>query len=125
VSDPRPHLRALLDATQGDQVACPRLWLEALLAEPARPARARDLTVDDLCQRFDRKPSAVRAWLEAGRLPGAYKLNGREWRVPPAVLEAFEVAQRAGQGSGRAERQEEGGGANLGAWRTARGGQAA
>jgi hypothetical protein len=124
MSDPRQLLRALLDACPGAQVTAPRAWIEAMLVEPSRSAAERDLTVQDLCQRYDRKASAVRAWLERGDLPGAYRLHGREWRVPPAALAAFETAQR--EGRGRAPNAAGAGPvANLGAWRGVRGGQAA
>lgn len=36
----------------------------------------------------------MRAWLEAGRFPGAYKLRGRDWRVPPDAVEAFKARER-------------------------------
>ena len=53
-----------------------------------------DATVAELAARFHRSPSTIRGWLEAGRFPGAYKLNGRDWRVPPDALAAFLAAQR-------------------------------
>lgn len=69
--------------------------LEALgAAVPATPGA--DLTVGELSAHYHRAPSTVRAWLEAGRFPGAYKLNGRDWRVPPAALEAFRTGQHTG-----------------------------
>lgn len=55
---------------------------------------SHDLSVSELCARYQRSPSTVRGWLEAGRFPGAYKLNGRDWRVPPDALAAFQSAQR-------------------------------
>jgi len=61
-----------------------------------------DLTVAELSARFHRAPSTVRAWLEAGRFPAAYKLNGRDWRVPPAALESFRAAQHTGLRAWRA-----------------------
>jgi helix-turn-helix protein len=55
-----------------------------------------DLTVAELSERFHRAPSTIRAWCEAGRFPDAYRLNGRDWRVPPAALEAFRAGQHTG-----------------------------
>ena len=55
-----------------------------------------DLSVGELSAYFHRAPSTVRAWLEGGRFPGAFKLNGRDWRVPPAALEAFRAGQHTG-----------------------------
>ena len=51
---------------------------------------AIDMTVQELADRFGRCPSTVRAWCEAGRLPGAYKLRGREWRIPAVALRLFQ-----------------------------------
>ncbi len=73
------------------------------------PAPSADLTVAELADRFHRSPSTVRGWLEAGRFPTAYKLSGRDWRVPVAGVEAF-VAQE------RTSRRREAP-ADLGAWR--------
>jgi excisionase family DNA binding protein len=55
-----------------------------------------DLTVAELAQRFRRSPSTVRQWLGSGQLEG-YKLFGREWRVTPAAVAAFQESQRQGQ----------------------------
>ena len=66
----------------------------------AAPATARDplppadFTVAQLAARFGRTPSCVRAWLDAGRFEGAYKLNNKDWRVPVAGVLAFEAAAR-------------------------------
>lgn len=80
----------------------PRDWILGRLAEqvPARdaplPATAPtvDRTVHDLAILFGKRPSTVRAWIEQGDFPGSYKLHGKEWRVPPAALDAFQRAQR-------------------------------
>jgi hypothetical protein len=69
--------------------------LEALgAAIPTTPGA--DLTVAELSAHFHRAPATVRAWLEAGRFPGAYKLNGRAWRIPSPALEAFRTRQHTG-----------------------------
>ena len=74
-------------------------WVLELLTDgqdsPARPGTpAVDLNVADLAFLFKKKPSTVRAWIERGDFPGAYKLNGKEWRVPAAAVEAFQRAQQ-------------------------------
>jgi Helix-turn-helix domain len=61
---------------------------------PAPSIAPADLTVSDLARRFGRHGSTVRAWVERGLFPGAYRLQGREWRVPAAGLQAFEAGQR-------------------------------
>ncbi|MGH7511522.1 MAG: helix-turn-helix transcriptional regulator [Gemmatimonadales bacterium] len=101
----------------GTAVPVPRELLLELLAGPLQTSATgpRDLTVADLCTRFERGPSAVRAWLERGDFPGAFKLHGRDWRVPAAAVEAFCANQAAGT-SGTAAAGDE-----LGAWRQVRG----
>jgi len=53
-----------------------------------------DFTVGELALRFHRSPSTIRDWCEHGRLGGAYKLNGRDWRIPEAAVDAFVARQR-------------------------------
>ena len=48
----------------------------------------------------------MRAWVERGDFPGAYKLHGKEWRVPVSSLEAFQNRQRGAKSD-----------AGLSAWR--------
>jgi len=81
----------------------PRDWVLEGLSEdipgvptveaPALPARV-DLTIRDLAQLFGKQPSTVRAWVERGDFPGAYKLHGKEWRVPVTAVDAFQNRQR-------------------------------
>ena len=73
--------------------------------DPAPPARL-DLTIRDLAKLFGKQPSTVRAWVERGDFPGAYKLHGKEWRVPVSSLEAFQNRQRGAKSD-----------AGLSAWR--------
>lgn len=73
-------------------------------------AAQADFTVAELAARFHRSPSTVRDWCEHGRFEGAYKLNGRDWRIPLAALDAFLAEQRG-------ERLV----AHLGAWRAVQG----
>jgi len=69
---------------------------KALLLEllAGAEAPAADLTVRELAEQLHRAPSTVRGWVEEGRLPGAYKLNGRDWRVPVEAMETFLASQR-------------------------------
>jgi hypothetical protein len=97
----RVGLQALASALlAGSSVSIPREWLLDLLqGAPAAPdqqgiAQRADLTVAALAARFGRKTSTVRGWLERGLFPGAYRFQGREWRVPAAGLVAFEADQR-------------------------------
>src|SRR5437867_8545726 len=95
-------LRAALAAMPAGTLV-PRDWVLDRLSEdipavppavtPAPPARV-DLTIRDLAQLFGKQPSTVRAWVERGDFPGAYKLHGKEWRVPESGVEAFQNRQR-------------------------------
>ena len=94
-----------------------RGWIEEDGEELTHDGQALvvDLTVEDIAQQFDRTPACVRGWCRAGRLPGAYRLNGREWRIPRAALAAYIEAEKSGQSNGRAAVLS--GAVDLGAWR--------
>jgi hypothetical protein len=82
---------------EGATVPVPREWLLDLLAiAVTAPATGvpMDPTVEVIASRYGRAASTIRGWCEAGRFSGAYKLNGREWRIPPSALEAFEAQER-------------------------------
>ena len=68
-------------------------------AETPAPAARVDLTIRDLAQLFGKQSSTVRAWVERGDFPGAYKLYGKEWRVPLTAVETFQDLQRQRPGS--------------------------
>lgn len=120
---PRDALRALVDASPPDAVlSVPARWLSALLSDampPSRPAEALslDLTVNDLAERMNRKPSTVRTWCERGELPGAYRNRGREWRIPPSAVEAMQREQAKQQRAPRSRPTARRGVTDLGAWR--------
>lgn len=46
-------------------------------------------TVGSVAKMFDVKPYTVRRWLEEGKFPNAFKLNGTRWRIPKKDLEAL------------------------------------
>ena len=62
-------------------------WLDAE-SVPGRTSLAAhvDLTVDQFAAELNRAPSTVRGWCAAGQVSGAYRLHGREWRIPRASL---------------------------------------
>jgi excisionase family DNA binding protein len=108
MSDPRPHIRALVEAVGPDAVvSVPAAWLREVLAGDSQQGRANvnndkrlidqaDLTVKEVAARFGRKPCTVRLWLERGMFSGAYRLHGREWRIPLDALAKFEADARQG-----------------------------
>src|SRR5436309_2579578 len=92
---------AASDGGQADQAAVPA-----------------DFTVAELAARFHRSASTVRDWCEHGRFEGAYKLNGRDWRIPQAGVDAFLIKPRGE--SPVAQKSGESPVAQLGAWRAVR-----
>ncbi|PYP55500.1 MAG: hypothetical protein DMD40_13315 [Gemmatimonadetes bacterium] len=81
----------------------PRDWLlEQLsdtLVQGAPSASFVDLTIQELATMFGKRPSTVRAWVERGDFPGAYKLHGKKWCVPAGSVQEFQVRQRSSLGS--------------------------
>ena len=78
VSLPVDVLRDWLDAEEGD-------FPEQTSSEP----QGFDLTVQDAADLLGRAPSTVRGWCSSGVLPGAYRLRGREWRIPRSSLDSL------------------------------------
>ena len=56
-----------------------------------------DLTAEQVAEQLGRSPSTIRGWCIDGRLR-AYKLNGREWRVPRAAIREYLEGQKNGDG---------------------------
>lgn len=109
--------RAVQGLPEGASITLPvgvvRNWLSDL-PEEADDNRFGDLTVPELAAELDRAESTVRGWLNAGDIPQAYKLNGREWRVPRTAVRDFLDRQRdEDEGPGRIRSR----GGKLGDWR--------
>ena len=101
-AEQRAALRVLASAyPDGATVPVPCAWLLELLegAVPAEPTPALegDLTCKAACAVLGRHDSTVRAMCERGELAGAYRHRGREWRIPPASIRAYQEAQRSGK----------------------------
>lgn len=78
----------------GTEVTLTReLLLDALRVDEAQP-QAPLHTVAEVAGQLHRSPSTVRGWCEAGRFAGAFKLNGRDWRIPVAAIARFLAGQR-------------------------------
>jgi len=80
VTVPKEYILELLDGSGSEGGTAP----------PVGP----DLTVQEVATRFGRDPSTVRPWISQGRFSGAYRFQGREWRIPPRALAAFEEIER-------------------------------
>jgi hypothetical protein len=88
--DLRGRLRAIVDPLPaGAAVTLPADILRTWLDEEASGPDAVDLTAVDVGALLRRAPSTIRTWCAAGRLPGAYRCRGREWRIPRAALRAL------------------------------------
>lgn len=104
--DVHAHLRALAEASPpGSMLNVPREWVLLVLGSGEPVASAADPTIRELAARFGRSPSTIRWWIESNRFPGAYRLRGREWRVPASGVAAFEAAERVTAGEGGADRK--------------------
>lgn len=83
----------------------------------------RDLSSSEAGLALGRSDSTVRAWCRDGRLPGAYRQSGREWRIPRSAIDAFRAAQRVENSRpaptpAPTPRGRRSGGADLSAWRS-------
>lgn len=86
--------RLLEDLPPGGSVTFQRSALEELLEASTEPRGGReepiaDLTVPELAKELNRSESTVRGWCADGLINGAYKLRGREWRIPRAAARRF------------------------------------
>ena len=102
----------------GSAVTLSADWLRAQLERDGREDKdgVSDLTVGELAEELGRSVSAVRGWLAVKLVPGAYKLRGREWRVPRAGLRQF-LDQEAGRRRQTASGVRSGQEADLRSWR--------
>ncbi len=105
-------LKAILEALPDDALV-PVRWLRARLGAPAGTPddRIGDLSCTDVAKVLGRTPGCIRGWCARGEIPGAYRLNGREWRLPAAALRAYLDAHGSKQSGKDAEAVD------LGAWR--------
>lgn len=108
-------LRDLLESLPTDALLPVGFILEELGVEQGGDVGPLgDLTLQQVAEATGRAVSTVRTWCNSGRLPGCYRLNGRDWRVPRAALEAL----RNGKPEPAADRPSRP--ADLAAWRSER-----
>lgn len=74
-----------------------------------------DLTADAVGAELGRSASTIRAWCASARIPGAYRLHGREWRIPRASLRRYLDTQA--QGHAPKVKPEGESSVDLGRWR--------
>lgn len=110
------NLREKLEMLPPDSLV-PAGWVLDQLQEP-EPEEEKLLRVEDLAEKFDRTPGTVRTWCREGRLEGAFRVRGREWRIPASAVEVFQKEQMTDDG--RVEPLGRGPEADLGAWRKER-----
>ena len=80
-----------------DNALLPVSWIRAHLPETAttKPGDSDvDLTVEHVAELFGRADSTIRTWIAQGVFPSAYRLRGREWRIPRSDLVAHQQQQR-------------------------------
>jgi hypothetical protein len=92
-------LRLAQALPDGTAVPVPRGWLLELLSgagAPAAPTQAleMDLTPEEVGAALQRSPVTIRAFCRANLFPGAYRLRGRQWRIPRTALSAFQMTER-------------------------------
>lgn len=71
--------------------------LRQMLLAGAAQAGRKDLSLEEFAARIDRAVSTARGLCSRGLVPGAYKLNGRDWKIPEASLDAYLNAQSVGK----------------------------
>jgi excisionase family DNA binding protein len=102
----------------GSSVSLSVDWLREELAAEDRAGDAPPelLTLDDVAERVGRAVSTVRSWCNSGQLEGAFRLNGRDWRVPASALQKYLEAQAKQEPSEMGNRGE----VDLASWRRLR-----
>jgi len=100
VESPFVRLEAVLSMLPNEALL-PVSWLRSQLIgqvdNSPQCTLPTDVTVAIVADELGRADSTVRSWCRTGQLPGAYRLRGREWRIPASALAAFFANQRSGR----------------------------
>ncbi|MDX2206041.1 MAG: helix-turn-helix domain-containing protein [Gemmatimonadales bacterium] len=87
---------AVLAALQGrspdDPITLPASWILAAIGGEGSPAEV-DMSAPQVAELLGRTTNCVAGWCRLGLFRGAYRLRGREWRIPRAAFDSF---QRSG-----------------------------
>lgn len=112
----RSHLASVVEGMpEGASVSLPVDWIRSLLEEEPEAGVPELLDLEEVAEIVGRAVSTVRTWCNTGELEGAFKLRGREWKVPREALRRFLEEQ----GSERPDPTPSGP-VDLGSWRTQR-----
>jgi excisionase family DNA binding protein len=113
------------DSSVSFSVATLKAWTKEE-GSPPRPADelTPDLTVEDFAELMGKAASTVRMWLNQGMVPEAYKLRGKQWRIPRHALAAFQDRERTRE-SGNTVPLRRTPRVDLGGWRDEKGARAA
>ena len=111
------RLKAVIDGMPDDgSVSLPVTWLRGLLdAEGDSPGTGRLLTLQEAGYIVGRSAGTVRTWANSGQLEGAFKLQGRSWRISESAIQLFVERQQSGEHEPPTVRNS--GGVDIGAWR--------
>src|SRR5689334_23103488 len=83
-----PLADKLRDLPPGSLV--PAAWVVEQLGEEPEESIA-DPTLPEYAEELGKSVSTIRGW--CARIPGAYRLHGREWRIPRAAMRAYLAQQ--------------------------------
>ena len=87
---PRDALLAAVRGRPADEpVTVAAGWIQQLLAT-LDAGVAIDLSAVRVAELLGRDPVTIGTWCRSGFFPGAYKLRGRQWRIPRPALEQFQ-----------------------------------
>ncbi len=111
------RLRAIVEPMPADaSVTLSVAWLRDLLAaEGDSPGLDRLLALEEAGEVVGRSPSTIRTWANSDQLEGAFKLQGRSWRIPESAIQRFVERQQSSEHEPRTVRNS--GSVDISAWR--------
>jgi hypothetical protein len=97
----RAALRLVVEAQPaGSSVLLVREHVLALLGEATPAQTGVGLETEFCCKAvgeiLGRHDSTIRSMCYRGEFPGAYRQNGREWRIPTSAIREYQTTQRRG-----------------------------